>query len=111
MARTAATINTLTSAGSAPASEVACDVVNGNVATGLHKNMWIEVTNAHATLARTITFVTPGTPGGFAIADQVTSIPALAKRRFGNFDTNVFGTELQFDGQTTDVTYAVYQIA
>lgn len=111
MARTVATVTTVTSGGVADATPVACDVVNGNVVNNLHKGIWLEVTNTDSGAAKTITFVTPGTAGGFAIADQVTSIPASASRHFGNFDTKIFGSSLQFDGQTDDVEFAVYQIA
>lgn len=111
MARTEADVNTVTRNGIVPATLSACDVVNGDVAVGLHKGMWIEVTNTDGANARTITFVTPGSARGFAIEDHVVSIPASGVRKFGNFPTDTFGSNLEFDGETVDVEFAVYQIA
>lgn len=101
MPRTEVAVTTLdgTVAGVTPPAEVACDLVNGNVLSSLHDHMWLEVTNTHATIAYTITFVTPSTVAGRAISDDIVSVPALGKRRFGPFDRDAYGAALQIDFQ------------
>jgi hypothetical protein len=64
-------------AGVAGTSEGSSFANNGNV--------FIEVNNVHATLARVITVVTPSTVLGLAIADLTVSIPALSTRKIGPF--------------------------
>lgn len=112
MARTEVPVTTLSGAiaGVTPASEVASDLANGNILSNLHNGMWLEVTNSHATLARDIKFVTPGTVGGRLIEDDTVSIPALAKRRFGPFDRSAYGAALQIDVTVdTSITLRGYQ--
>lgn len=112
MARTEVAVTTLSGSisGVAPVAEVASDFANGNVLSNLHNGMWLEVTNTHASLARDIKFITPGTVGGRLIEDDTVSIPALAKRRFGPFDRNAYGASLQIDVTVDNsITLRAYQ--
>jgi hypothetical protein len=99
MARTEVPVTSLAGlpAGVAIPAEVPSDFVNKNILSNLHDGMWLEATNTHATLTRTITFITPGDVGGRLIADDIITMAALEKRRFGPFDRRAYGTSLQID--------------
>lgn len=109
MPRTAVSVTTVGKSGVTQVTPADCDVVNGNVVNGLHTHMIFVVHNAHATLARNITFVTPGTAEGLAIAEDIKAIPALATKYFAGFSPSLYGTNIEFDGETTDIEVAVYQ--
>lgn len=78
------------------------DVTNGNYADNDGATMVIAY-NAHATLARTVTFVTPETVDGGAIADLAQSLAALEYGIFGPFPRSIYGSQLMIDPQTTDI--------
>ena len=109
MARTAVAVTTVGKSGVTQVVPADCDVANGNVVNGLQPHMIFVVHNAHATLARNITFVTPGSVGGLAISDDVKAIPATATRWFAGFSPTIYGPNMEFDGETTDIEVAVYQ--
>jgi hypothetical protein len=90
-------------------AEVAGDVVNGNNIPSLTNNTVILVHNAHATLAKTITFITSQTVDGLAVADRTVSIPALSTRVFTQMDPRLFGKTMEFTVETVDVKVQVFQ--
>ncbi|MFF4548604.1 hypothetical protein ACFY1J_30960 [Streptomyces sp. NPDC001406] len=108
MPRTQIPVTQLSDAGVADPVETTADTVNGNQVANTGKTV-IRVRNAHATLAQNVTFVTPITVGGKAVADTVVSIPATATRTFGSFPTALYGTQMPIDGATTDIKFIVFE--
>lgn len=87
------------------------DATNDHVLSNIHKGMWLEITNTIASPA-TVTFVTPGTAKGRAIADDAPTIGASeVRRRFGPFDPAVYGEDLQVDVTVTTLSLRAYQLA
>ena len=94
--------------GIAPTTEVAIDATNGNVIPSYSKTMWLEIT-CTVTGPVNFTLVTPVSVGSRAVPDDTYAISGIGtKRRFGPFDPNVYGKDLQFDGPAT-ITVAAYQ--
>lgn len=91
------------------AAETAADTANGNYAANDGFTV-VFVRNAHATLARTITFVTQNTVDGQAIGDLPQSLAALEMGLFGPFPPGTYGPQLQFTGSTTDIKVIVFSV-
>lgn len=73
--------------------EQAGDPTNGHVVANSGKTI-ITVHNADASNPHQATFVTPGTVDGQAIGDRQISIAASGSRDFGDFPTNVYGSQM-----------------
>lgn len=108
MARTRITPTELSRAGIAPATEVDGDATNGNIVSNTGQTM-IEVRNADAVNPHTVTFVTPGTVDGQAVADRQVSIPASTTRRFGRFQPSFYGSALAIDVDSTELKLTAYE--
>lgn len=109
MARTKLTVNRVTrTVGKkwTTAGLGAGDATNGNYADNDGAILVIGY-NAHATLARTVTFVTPETVDGGAVADLAQSLAALEYGIFGPFPPGIYGQQLMIDPQTTDIKLQV----
>lgn len=74
-------------------TEQAGDTTNGHVITNTGKTI-IVVRNADASNPHSVTFVTPATVDGQAIADRTESIPASTAQGFGDFQLEVYGRAL-----------------
>lgn len=111
MAPTAIPVNTVVVNGIVPAAEVAADVANGNQFASNGSTTMLEMTNTTA-VAQPVTVVTPGAPGGNAIADKVYNLPATigAKIRCGPFDPSLYGNPVLVSAASATVTFAAYQI-
>ncbi len=96
MARSLVPTVKLTEAGVADATEANGDTTNQHYVVNTGKTN-VQVRNADAGGAHSVTFVTPVTVGGKAVADQVVSIPASTTRQFGDFPVSVYGSSLQID--------------
>ncbi len=89
--------------------------VDGNAIRNTGKE-FVELVNANATTARVVTFPTPVTPGGLALADQSISVAAASRTLVGPFSPNLFN---QTDGkvyinyvsgaEAADVTVRAYR--
>ena len=66
---------------------------------------FVEVVNANATLARTVTFVTPAQREGLAVADLTVSVPAASRRMIGPFPTGYFNHQSGADRGKVHVNY------
>lgn len=109
MARTKVAVNRVTrTVGSkwTTAGLTAADATNGNYADNDGATQVIAY-NAHATLARTVTFVTPGTVDGGAVGDLQQSLAATEYGIFGPFPPGIYGTQIMIDPQTTDIKLRV----
>jgi hypothetical protein len=93
MARTRIASVDLSRAGVADPTDVATDAANGNFITNTGKTA-LRVVNTDATNPHTITFVTPGTVDGQAVADRDEVIPAGTTQWFGKFPTSVYGSSM-----------------
>lgn len=104
MARTEIPVNVISrTALTAVPAEVTADVVNGNVyANG--PATWMQVRNAHATLARNLTIRVPiSVDGAREYWLKVYAVPANVTREVGPFPADVFGSTVEVDGETTDI--------
>jgi hypothetical protein len=79
--------------GVASPTDQAGDPTNGHVVTNSGKTI-ITVHNADASNPHNVTFVTPGTVDGLAVGDRLVAIAASASRDFGDFPTNVYGSQM-----------------
>lgn len=105
MARTKATVHRVTRTTGdtwTTAGLVAGDATNGNYVDNDGATL-VLVYNAHATLARTVAFVTSETVDGGAVGDLSQSVPALTYGIYGPFPRSIYGVQLAIDPQTTDV--------
>lgn len=112
MARTEIPVTTLVSnpAGVANTTPVALDATNGNVISNFSPTTWLELTCTVAGPV-TVTLQTPGDVQGRAIADDSISLSGIGSvKRFGPFNQNLYGTNLNINGPVT-VTAAAYQLA
>jgi hypothetical protein len=94
--------------GVAAATAATGDPVEGHYTPNTERTV-IEVTNTDAGGAHTVTFITPVTVGGKAVDDQEVSIAASTTRVFGHFPTSLYGTTLQIDVETDDLTLRALQ--
>lgn len=91
MARTAITVTTVSRTGIADPTEETADVANG---MSLENNVGVAILHVRnsGAVSRTITFVTPGTVDGLAVADLVITVDAGAGKWVGPFDSSVYNT-------------------
>lgn len=108
MPRVTIPVTKLSDAGVTDPAETNGDPTNGHALPNTG-NTVLRVRNAHATLARTVTFLTPVTVGGKAVADTVVSIPATATRTFGGLSTALYGTSVPVDVETSDVKLIAFE--
>lgn len=108
MARVVIPAVALTPDGAANPTEANGDTTNGHFVTNTGKTN-VTVRNADAGGAHSVTFLTPITVGGKAVADQVVSIPASSTREFGNFAVSLYGSTLQVDVDSTQLKLAARQ--
>jgi hypothetical protein len=113
MARVSIPITQLTDAGVAQPAQTASDAANGHSLLFNDGRVIVEVQNTNAA-AKTVTFETPATVGGFAVADNTVSIPNGATLTFGPFAPSVYN---QADGSvwidveiSTDLKFRAYRV-
>lgn len=102
MAATAVTVVRSTISGVADPTLVAADTVNGNSVPNI--DGLILVLNNTDSGSHTVTFTTPVTHGGYAVADHTVTLNATTKRNFSNFPTAQFGKTLIFTANSNTVT-------
>lgn len=105
MARTKAAVHRVTRTNGSKwltSALVAGDATNGNYIANDGATLVIAY-NAHATLARTVGFVTPETIDSGAIGDLSQSLAATEYGVFGPFPRSIYGDQLNIDPQTTDI--------
>lgn len=111
MPRTALTVTTITRTGVArPAQEVG-DVANGNSIAGNDGRIFLEITNDDAA-TQTVTFQTPGTVDGLAIADLVISLLAGDVKLVGPLTPGTFNQSdglVYVDPSDADLKFRVYR--
>lgn len=95
MARTILPVTKASRAGVSSPTEQAGDTTNGNVVTNSGRTI-ITVRNADTT-SHQVTFRTPGTVDGLAVADRQVTVDASTSMDFGDFPTNIYGSQLQID--------------
>jgi hypothetical protein len=83
MARVNVPITAATEAGTTIPAAVSADATNDHEIPSNDGRVVLEVENTHATLARTVTIVTPQTVGAQSVSDNAVSIPALSKKIIG----------------------------
>lgn len=101
MAATPVTVARPTISGVDSPTPVAADAVNGNSVPNL-KSLILTLENTGAT-SRIVTFVTPATHSGYAVADPTVTLIAGAKKNFSNFPTAAFGSTLTFTAAHAEV--------
>lgn len=87
-------VTQLTDAGVAPPAQTNGDLTNGNQLDFNDGRIIVEVISTDAG-AQSVTVVTPGSVGGFAIADNVVAVPAGATRIIGPLSPSTYN---QSDG-------------
>lgn len=103
-------VNGVTITGVAPVGEVAADVTNGNqLASNNGVSTWVEATNTGGS-SYTLTLVTTATYAGRAVADDVITLAASAKRRIGPFPLDLYGPNPLLQAQNAAITLAAYSI-
>jgi hypothetical protein len=113
MPRTETPVATLTGSinGLPEVVPVAGDVANGNVISNYSPTMWLEVTNSGAITTYTVSVVTPATGSGRSVVDDVsTPFAANQVRKFGPFDSGIYGPNLEFNVSNAALTVAAYQL-
>lgn len=107
MPRANLALQTIAATGIAPTYEAAN--VDGHSVTN-RGNQFVHVKNASAA-AINVTFVTPVTVSGRAVADDVVSVPAGGERMIGPFAESVFGQSLSVDlSAVTSVTIGAFTL-
>lgn len=87
------------------------DATNDHQLSGLHDGMFLEIANTTAT-PTTVTFITPGTAKGRAIADDTgIALGANERRLWGPFDRTVYGPDLQIDIIVATVALRGWQLS
>jgi hypothetical protein len=107
MPRTPVPVTTVTRAGIAPAAEVNGDSANNHSVVNDGK-MTLEVRNAHATIAKTVTVKFTTTVDDQIVTSRVYSIPATVTRRIGPWPTQWYGQSLQVDVESADIKLTAY---
>lgn len=106
MPATALTARTVVPAGHTETAKAACNEVDGNSYTNGPK-VWAEFTSS---AGGTVTFVTPGTVGGNAIADLVVTFTGAQSKRIGPLSPSIYGDTVTFTASVATITVAVYQL-
>lgn len=89
MPRVQIPITQIVKEGTVPPAQVNADAANDHYVAGLDSRTFIEVVSSDAA-PQTVTVVTPGAPGGLAIADLVVTVPAGATRYIGPLSPELF---------------------
>lgn len=95
MARTILPVTQAVRGGVTSPTEQAGDTVNGHQVRNSGRTV-ITVRNAD-TASHSVTFGTPGTVDGLAIADRQVAIPASSSMDFGDLPTSVYGSQVFID--------------
>lgn len=95
--------------GIAPAVGDPTDTVNGNHVSN-QRGLLLVLNNTGAS-SRTVTFTTPRTVSGYAVADLTVTIPAGQTRFLAGFDVEAFGSTMEFMSSNAEVTVAAYFVA
>lgn len=99
-----------TGTGVAPVAEQTGDVTNQHT-VGNTGRTFLLVRNSHATVAQTVTVITPGSiDGDLTIQDRVYSIPATASRYIGPYPQVDYGSSLNVDVGTIDLRLSAYNL-
>lgn len=104
-------VRTVVETGLLEAAKTSFDETNGMSFVNDGKNTWLEVQNAHATESVLLTFTTPGTVRGQAIADVTRTVVALTTRRYGPFPKDLYSDPVTVTSDSNGtVTVAAYQL-
>lgn len=112
MPRTDLPLTDLSRAGVAPGAEVNGDVTNNHEFSN-NGRVFLLVRNSDASVARTVTIVTPGTVDGQAVADIAISVPATVSRYIGPFPEgiyNVAGGVVQVNVDHANLRLTAYRL-
>jgi hypothetical protein len=101
MAATAVTVVRATINGVNDPTPVAADPTNGNSVPNV-EGLILTLNNTDAS-SHTVTFVTPATHAGYAVADLVVTLTASAKKSFANFPSDAFGRTVTFTANSATV--------
>jgi hypothetical protein len=104
MPATAVTVVRPTIEGVNSPTAVACDTVNGNSVPNI-AGLVVTFENTDVS-SHTVTFTTPVTHGGYAVADKTVTLTAGAVKNFSNFPTDSFGRTLTFTANSNTVEVA-----
>jgi hypothetical protein len=102
MAATPVTVVRPTIGGVNDPTPVAADTVNGNSVPNV-AGLILTLNNTDSGGSHTVTFVTPATHAGYAVADPVVTLVASAKKNFSNFPSDAFGRTLTFTANSNQV--------
>jgi hypothetical protein len=101
MAATPITVTRTTISGVNSPTPAAADTVNGNSVPNLD-GLILTLENTGGSPA-TVTFATPVTHGGYAVADLQVTLAAAAKKNYSNFPAASFGRTVTFTASSADV--------
>lgn len=110
MPRTALTVTAITRTGVTQPAQQAGDVANGNSIAGNDGRIFLEIKNDDAS-TQTVTFLTPGTVDGLAIADLVISFAAGDMKLVGPLAPGTFNQSdglVYVDVTDADLKFRVY---
>lgn len=111
MPRTALTVTTITRTGVVQPAQEAGDVANGNSIAGNDGRIFLQITNDDAA-TQTVTFPTPGTVDGLAIADLVISLTTGQTKLVGPLTPGTFNQSdglVHVDPSDVDLKFRVYR--
>jgi hypothetical protein len=101
MPRTVLPVTRPTRDGVASPTEQTGDIANGHVVTNTGRTI-ITVRNAD-TASHQVTFGTPGTVDGLAIADRLEPVPASSSVDFSGFPPSIYGSQMNIDVDSTQL--------
>ncbi|MFJ4808504.1 hypothetical protein [Streptomyces longwoodensis] len=110
MARTTISAVQATRAGAVLPAAVAGDATNGNAIANDGRVILIAKNTNGASTARTITFQTARTVDGLTSPTRQESIPAGETQVLGPFPPTDYGTTLNFDVSSTEVTLQAIRV-
>lgn len=91
-------------------AEVNGDSVNNHSMVNDGKT-WLEVRNAHATIAKTVTIVFSRTVDGQTVTSRVYSLPAVSTtRKLGPWPVADYGSAMSIDVESADVKLNAYRL-
>jgi hypothetical protein len=109
MPRVAVPITTITRTGVEPPAEVAGDPVNQHTVAN-DGQTWLEVRNAAAATARTLTVRITHRPDGQSVTPRSYPVPQTASRLIGPFPQGVYGAQLEVDVDHADLKLRAYRL-
>jgi hypothetical protein len=110
MPRTAMTVTDISRAGVAVPAEQTVDVANGNYVPNDGKVVLLVRNSNGAATSRTLTIAVNGSIDGQPVTSRSYSIAAGASRYLGTFDTTNYGTQLNINGDNTDLKVSPLRI-